>query len=159
LGHRIRRSVLPPRHRFRLQPVAQVAPIDASQGLWRAEGANPQFLLIAGSRLHPTRWCEFTMRINRSAAGRSPVLRVDLGGGFTDDRAIVLPPARDGIVNAVIELPRLTRALQLELCQESGLLEIKDVIIREISSAKGRKLKKRQTVEFATLLQLPLNSD
>lgn len=154
-GNRLRRAIWPRRYRFKLHPALQLISISAVQGLWQAQGPDQQFLLIPDRGRYPTRWCELDIKANFPAAGQFAVLRVDLGGGFSKDGAIALPPPKDGVLRAVIELPRLTHGLRLDPRQAPGRFQIKDIVIREISRARANKLKTRPDMEVSAAITQP----
>jgi hypothetical protein len=91
-----------------------VKPINAVERLWQEQGLDRQFLFVPGRGRHSSRWCEINIKTNYPGAEQFAVLNVDPGGGFSKDRAIVLPPRKDRALRAVIELPRLTRGLRLD---------------------------------------------
>jgi len=139
---RLRRSLWPRKYRFRLHPIAQLRTIDSALGKWEAEGPNPQFLLIRDLGRYPTRWCEVRIAMKDLHDGQPVVLHVDDGDGFTGGELLALPPPSNGQTRAVLELPRYTCALQLEQCQRPGRLEIKNVVIWEISRRRAKQLKR-----------------
>jgi glycosyltransferase involved in cell wall biosynthesis len=156
-GDRLRRALWPRTYRFKLHSARQLSSINAVEGSWQEQGPDRQFLLIPERGRYPSRWCELNIKTNYPGAEQFAVLYVDLGGGFSEDRAIVLAPPKDGALKAVIELPRLTHGLRLDPCHGTGRFEFKEVVIREISRARGNKLKARQDLEVSAVTQPSAN--
>ena len=144
---RLRRALHPRRYRFKLHPALQLTSISAVEGLWQAQGPDPQFLLIPERGHYPTRWCELEIRMDHLDAAQRAALYVDRSGGFAEESAITLPRPKDGILRTVIELPRLTRALRLNPCDRPGRFKIKGAVIREIGRGKAKRLMARLTTE------------
>jgi GT2 family glycosyltransferase len=71
------------------------------------------------------------------------VLRADDGNGFAGSGVLALPPPTNGQARAMLELPRHTRALQLELCQGHGCFQINEVVFWEISQGRAKLIERR----------------
>jgi len=155
-GDRLRRALWPRTYRFKVHSARELSSINAVEGMW--QGLDPQFLLIPKDGRYPTRWCEIDIETNYPGAEQFAVLYADLGGGFSRDKAIVLPPPKDGALRAVIELPRLTHGLRLDPRQAPGRLELRKVIIREVSRARGKKLKAHLNMEVSAVTPPSVNS-
>ncbi len=129
--------------------------IHEEDGKYRSTGNDPQFILRSSRRKLPCRWVIISYLAEGQDITMEPVLYIDDGSGFSEQRTILLPRG-NGRIETMLRLPDHVQAVRLDPPSLTGIFSLRDMKILEINkfSALWRLVNDKLIHEPLTLQRL-----
>ena len=101
-------------------------------GGYRSTGNDPQFILHSSRRKLPRRWVSISYHAEGQNSNLKPVLYIDNGHGFSEQRTLFLP-AGNGQIEAIVRLPDYVKSIRLDPPFQTDLFYLRDIKIVQLS--------------------------
>ena len=106
--------------------------IMCEDGNYRSTGNDPQFILHSSRRKLPRRWVIISYLAEGMDIDIEPVLYIDDGKGFSEQRTIFLPRG-NGRIETIVRLPNYVKAIRFDPPSLTGIFSLRDMQIIQIS--------------------------
>lgn len=103
---------------------------------WIATGPQPRLSLQPTEGRWPQGWVLFRSRIFRRTNDYQARLYLDVGDGFTDERALIIPVTQKGTIHELIFLPHGLVGLQWSPIGAAGSFEQTPILMTEVGDVE-----------------------